>query len=173
MKLLLYTSDTRLKTLYYESIYYHNKKLDEDKYYDAGFDLYVPEQITAVSDKTLKLDLKVICAAYLDSNSKPMSYFMAPRSSISKTPLRLANSVGIIDSGYRGNLIAMLDNNSKKDFSIEQNKKLMQVCAPNLEPIRVKLVDRIEELGNTERGSGGFGSTDNTVNNYFGSSEAI
>ena len=45
------------------------------------------------------------------SNSKTFNtgYYMYPRSSLSKTKLRLANSVGIIDSGYRGNLIGMFD----------------------------------------------------------------
>ena len=39
----------------------------------------------------------------------------------------------------------------------------MQICAPNLEPIKVILVDTLEALGNTERGNGGFGSTGNTT----------
>ena len=56
----------------------------------------------------------------------------------------------------------MLDNRSDKDYKIEKSKKLMQICAPTLEPIKVTLVNTLEELGNTERGDGGFGSTGNT-----------
>ena len=40
------------------------------------------------------------------NNDKNIGYYLYPRSSISKTPLILANSVGIIDSGYRGNIKA-------------------------------------------------------------------
>ena len=43
----------------------------------------------------------------------PTSYMLVPRSSISKTPLRMANSIGIIDAGYRGEIMAAVDNISK------------------------------------------------------------
>jgi dUTP pyrophosphatase len=108
-------------------------------------------------------------------------YYMYPRSSLSKTKLRLANSVGIIDSGYRGNLIGMFDvvniedrplsdsNTSSvqdpdtcaiADYFAKVNDRLIQICAPGLVPIYVEVVETIEDLGNdTERGSGGFGST--------------
>ena len=163
MHLYLYTQNSALKTLYYEAIHYHNRNIQNNKFPDAGFDLFVPEDTKAFANKTLKLDQEVMCAAYSDDNRRPMSYYMYPRSSVSKTPLRLANSIGIIDSGYRGHLISMLDNRSDKDYKIEKNKKLMQICAPNLEPIKVTLVDTLEALGNTERGDGGFGSTGNTT----------
>jgi dUTP pyrophosphatase len=97
---------------------------------------------------------------------------MYPRSSLSKTKLRLANSVGIIDSGYRGNLIGMFDvvNIDKEiqnkdmdaDYYAKVNDRLLQICAPGLIPIYVEIVDGVYELGSeTERGSGGFGSTGN------------
>jgi dUTP pyrophosphatase len=95
---------------------------------------------------------------------------MYPRSSISKTNLRLANSVGIIDAGYRGNIMGMFDivnideaKMSKymtEDYIINKYDRLVQICAPGLVPIIVEVVDKVEELGEkTERGSGGFGST--------------
>ena len=164
MHLYIYTPNSELRTLYYEAIYHHNRKKQNEKFPDAGFDLLVPEEKKAYPNKTLKLDHEVMCAAYSDSKNRPMSYYMYPRSSLSKTPLRLANSVGIIDSGYRGPLIAMLDNKSDTAYDIEKNKKLLQICAPNLEPIKVTLADTLEQLGNTERGDGGFGSTGNTNN---------
>ena len=86
---------------------------------------------------------------------------MYPRSSLSKRKLRLANSVGIIDSGYRGNLMGMFDIvNSKEDFEVVNKfERLVQICSPNLQPIIVEIVDDIKELGETTRGEGGFGST--------------
>jgi dUTP pyrophosphatase len=103
---------------------------------------------------------------------------MHPRSSLSKTPLRLANSTGIIDAGYRGHLIGMFDvihSSNKKEIQkieIQNTKELvpdfygakyeryLQICAPSLVPIVVEVVSSMEELGEeTERGDGGFGST--------------
>ena len=73
-----------------------------------------------------------------------------------KTPLRLSNSVGIIDAGYRGNIMAIVDNLSDEDFVIEQNTRLFQLCSPDLSPISFEVVN---ELSETSRGSGGLGST--------------
>ena len=78
----------------------------------------------------------------------------------SKTPLRLSNSVGIIDSGYRGDIGGLFDNISNKDYKIKINDRLLQICGPNIMyPIYPVIVDDISELGVTERGDGGFGST--------------
>jgi len=87
-----------------------------------------------------------------------VGYFLYPRSSTgTKTPLRLANSIGIIDSGYRGNYIAAFDNIRSESFKVERLQRLVQICPPNLTyPLRVELV---EELEQTTRGAGGFGST--------------
>ena len=72
----------------------------------------------------------------------------------------MANSVGVIDSGYRGNIIGAFDNNSINYTFIDQYSRLLQLCAPNLGPIIVKIVESLGELSDeTERGSGGFGST--------------
>ncbi|KJP90165.1 hypothetical protein AK88_00013 [Plasmodium fragile] len=86
------------------------------------------------------------------------SYLLFPRSSISKTPLRLANSIGLIDAGYRGELIAALDNTSEHEYVIKKNDKLVQLVSFTGEPISFELVDELDE---TSRGEGGFGSTSN------------
>ena len=87
---------------------------------------------------------------------------MFPRSSISKGKLRLANSIGVIDAGYRGNLMSMFDviNNNGEDFWGTRYDRYMQICAPSLMPIVVYIVNSIDELGvKTSRDTGGFGST--------------
>ena len=93
--------------------------------------------------------------------NQPLGFYMYPRSSISKTHLRLANNVGIIDSGYRGNLGGFFDIHNlpadKKPY--EQYQRLVQICSNTLEPFKVILVDDIDKFGTTERGEGGFGST--------------
>ena len=94
-----------------------------------------------------------------------VGYYLYSRSSTaSKTPLRLANSVGVIDSGYRGNIIAMFDNVKDYDFmeyNVTCGHRYVQICPPNLEyPMRVFVVDNEYDLGKeTARGNGGFGST--------------
>lgn len=99
-------------------------------------------------------------------------FYLYPRSSISKTRMRLANSVGIIDAGYRGDLIAAVDtiglfgsidiwNVWKETLSpIKKYDRYFQVCAPDLSPFLVHIVETEAELGApTTRGTGGFGST--------------
>jgi dUTP pyrophosphatase len=84
---------------------------------------------------------------------------MMPRSSLSNTPLILANHVGLIDSGYRGDLTGAFKNFSDEPYKIEEYTRLLQICHPAAYPIMVTMVDSLEKLSSSERGSGGFGST--------------
>ena len=72
---------------------------------DAGLDLYVLENIIFQPGETNKIKFGIICEP---DNGK--AYYLIPRSSISKTPLRMANSIGLIDGGYRGEIMAVCDN---------------------------------------------------------------
>jgi dUTPase len=103
---------------------------------------------------------------------KPTGFYLYPRSSICKTRMRLANSVGIIDAGYRGDLIAAIDtiglfgsndiwNIWKETLSpIKKYDRYFQICSPDLSAFIVHIVETEAELGvPTTRGSGGFGST--------------
>lgn len=85
-------------------------------------------------------------------------YYLAPRSSICKTPLQMANSMGIIDRSYRGPIMAPVRNvNLTSDYDIDEGTRLFQILAPDLGWIKeVRLVDSLPE---TLRGEGGFGST--------------
>lgn len=118
---------------------------------DSGFDLFVPEDITIPPNSTGTIDHRISCEPLFAGG-----YYLYPRSSISKTPLRLANSVGIIDNGYRGHLMAKVDNRSNEPFTVRRGERLFQLCHPSLLPLKVKFVD---SLSSTERGAGGFGSS--------------
>lgn len=169
----IYVEDEKLKEVYKTKVEEKNKLMIEDylsetnkeqTYFDAGIDLYVPEDMTVNKSSTEKVNHLIRCSMYkVDSRKSysPVCYYLYPRSSTgSKTPLRLANSVGIIDSGYRGNIIAVFDNISQDAYKIEKIDRLTQICAPNIEyPIKVNIVDTLECLGKTERGSKGFGSS--------------
>ena len=95
------------------------------------------------------------------NESSPVGYYLYLRSSTgTKTPLRLANSVGIIDSGYRGNIIAAFDNKNVDNYNVIEGDRLVQICPPNLSyPLIINIVENEENLGITNRGDGGFGST--------------
>lgn len=160
-------NDPMLKTLYLEAAQKHNQKIAEDPlFYDAGFDLFLPEISNMFSKEHInKVDFKVKCCAmlaeYVDSDliGRPTPFYTYARSSLSKTPLRLANNQGVIDAGYRGNLIGMFDCLSDA-YSPEPNSRLLQICAPGLLPIYVSVVETMDGLGpSTARGEGGFGST--------------
>jgi len=149
MKLLIKTDNEYLKSLYTNHQHYNPG--------DSGLDLFCPEDIIIGPGETMKIDLQIQCEALHDNiENNNVSYYLYPRSSIIKTPLRLANSVGIIDAGYRGNIIACVDNIKNYEFKIEKGSRLFQVCGPTLEPIEIRVVN---ELSNSQRGSGGFGST--------------
>ena len=173
LKIFVDSDDENLKNIYKEAVKNHNKKIQDcPDIIDAGFDLYAPlqqpdnQQIIFSSFTVNKLDFKIICSAQITNNTTNKTYntgyYMYPRSSISKTRLRLANSVGIIDAGYRGHIIAMLDVIGNTDYEGKAYERYMQICAPGLIPLTVEIVDNIEDLGEkTERGQGGFGSTGN------------
>ena len=164
MSLKIYVKEnesTQLKQKYVECANIHNKKLTQE-HIDAGFDIFTPCKISTSPNKVNKLDFNIICSAVMIDNNNKINtgYYMYPRSSLSKTSLRLANSVGIIDSGYRGNLIGMFDLLGIESYEVNQYDRLVQVCAPGLVPIYVEIVDMLEDLGtHTLRGTGGFGST--------------
>ena len=83
-----------------------------------------------------------------------------PRSSIRKTNLQLSNSVGVIDSGYRGELQATFNKIQGIDNVERENYKVGdRVCQIIIIPHPSIEFNEVNELSNTERGEGGFGST--------------
>jgi len=118
---------------------------------DSGYDVFCMDDIIVPPRSTVKVSLGIAVAP-----DQKHGYYLYPRSSISKTQLRLANSVGIIDAGYRGEICAMVDNITDTEAQITKGQRLFQLCAPDLKPIIIEFVDNLDD---TERGTGGFGST--------------
>ena len=135
--------------------------LSNPEYIDAGVDLFLPIQTTFALGSINKVNYKVKCSAQIVCDTGKQyntGYYIHPRSSLSTTPLRLANSTGIIDASYRGNLIAAFD--VTNNYIADLHSRQVQLCAPGLIPIMVYIVDEEYELGEpTQRGEGGFGST--------------
>lgn len=169
------TPEFSLYNQYLMALNKHNDNVNNENHSDSGFDLFYPEKSNLLKFENLqakKIDFKIKCAM-VDEKNNPCAYYLYPRSSISKTGLRLANSVGIIDSGYRGNICGYFDpinanvsldkkgSRSCFDFiyNVEQGQRFVQICAHDLSPFVVKMVNTVEDLGLTSRGSSGFGST--------------
>ena len=118
---------------------------------DAGLDLYVLENIHFEAGETKAIKLGISCEP-----EDGTAYYLFPRSSISKTPLRMANSIGLIDGGYRGEIMAVCDNIKTDAYTIEKGQRLFQLVATDSSAITYELVKSLEI---TTRGMGGFGST--------------
>lgn len=71
----------------------------------------------------------------------------------------LANQVGLIDAGYRGNLIGAFRHLGNSTFQTETHSRLLQIGHPTLKPFLVYMTNSEAELGATLRGNAGFGST--------------
>jgi dUTP pyrophosphatase len=135
---------------------------------DAGIDIYIPEDITVQPKSQRKINLGIHASVRKNTRIKfpggeefvtmePSSYMLFPRSSISKTPLRLSNSIGLIDAGYRGELLAVVDNISSEKYKIKKGDRLFQIVNKDLVPFEeILTTDKLDE---TDRGDGGFGST--------------
>jgi len=124
---------------------------------DAGIDIYVAEN-KIIHPNTygnmIRTGIRVeMINALTNKNS---SFFLAPRSSIYKIPLRLSQSPIIIDAGYRGELFICVDNTSDKPYIIAKGMRIVQIVAPTLDNIKVELVN---ELSNGSRGDKGLGSS--------------
>jgi len=176
-----------IKSNYIQHIQKHNAKVfsDTEPFFDSGFDLFYPVKdgyrcsgSGGSRGIVNKIDFQVKCSATMIREKCACGckreschddeevykeyvtgYMLFPRSSSSKTLLRLANSVGVIDSGYRGNIIGMFDCLSE-NYEISYMDRLVQICAPTMCPIYVQLVEKEQDLGvNSSRGYGGFGSS--------------
>ncbi len=123
---------------------------------DAGFDVFCEESAAQAAGCMTRMISQQLAAAYYDTDRGLFrAFWLLPRSSISKTGLRLANSVGLIDAGYRGTIKAACDGLD----AIAANTRLFQLAAPDLLPWdEVRVVSEIPG-GATLRGAGGFGST--------------
>jgi dUTP pyrophosphatase len=167
LNLFVEEDNEKLKNTYLSAAQKHNLSLlEEPHFFNAGFDLFLPEYQMFTKLMINKTSFKVKCSAQMvnlltdDNRQFYTGYYMYPRSSLSKTLLRLANNTGIIDAGYRGPLIGMFDCLTNDEYEVSSFTRLLQICAPGLVPIYVRVIDTVDELGpSTSRGEGGFGST--------------
>ena len=121
---------------------------------DAGFDLYActDTPVTIKSGETVKIPTGLAIAI-------PSGYFGAifARSGLAtKKGLRPANCVGVCDAPYRGEYIVALHNDSYEDRTINPGDRIAQLI---IMPCLSAEFNEVDELSETDRGEGGFGST--------------
>lgn len=122
--------------------------------YSAGADLYalIDDQITINPGET-----KLIRTGLAMEIPKGFGGFIYARSSLaSKKGLAPANKVGVIDADYRGEVMVALYNHSKETQIVENNERIAQIV---IAPFYKANFEIVEELEDTIRGNGGFGST--------------
>lgn len=143
---------------------------------DAGMDLTITDTTNIGEAFTGFFEFRTGIAVEIPEGYVGLVF---PRSSISKTPFVLANSVGVIDSGYRGEIMVRLKTDANSilaDLSIneqstEEEKKFFGAYDPVFPKVGDKIAqliilpypeiefEEVEELSNSERNDGGFGST--------------
>lgn len=117
----------------------------------AGMDFYQPENIVVEPHQTQYVTLGLAMEI-----PKGFMLMLAPRSSMSKTPLVIPNSFGVIDADYRGEIKGIFKNTSDDEYLIQKGDRLLQGI---LVPVGALNLLEVDELAETERGSGGIGST--------------
>ena len=120
---------------------------------DIGYDISSSNDVTLKSNEVtlvntgIAINLPQQCAG-----------FVLPRSGLStKHKITLINSPGLIDPGYTGELLVPLMNHGNKDYEIKAGDRIAQLVLVNTHDVDFKVVDSLPE---TDRSSGGFGSTD-------------
>ena len=120
----------------------------------AGADLYacIPESVTILPGESAWIPTGI-------AMELPVGYvgLIFARSSMGvKRGLAPANKVGVIDSDYRGEIRVVLYNHSKEPQTVEPNERIAQIAVM---PVITPGFEAVEELTDTQRAAGGFGST--------------
>lgn len=159
MRLFINPTSNAFAELYRSSADAYNTTPYQER--NSGFDLFCDSAAVAqLTPNTILVDQGCRAIA-VDVDGSHRAYWLAPRSSISKTHWTLANSLGLIDATYRGVLKAAFKGFHYRGGPPDMHQRLVQVAPPDLRPwSEVVVVDELPvALAVTSRGSGGFGST--------------
>ncbi len=119
---------------------------------DAGMDLYSIEEVVIPASESRLIKTGISIA--LPKNTEAQ---VRPRSGLAlKHSVTVLNTPGTIDEGYRGEIGVILINHGKEDFTVNKNTKIAQMVVKPIYDINIL---EVNDLDDTERGNGGFGST--------------
>ncbi len=119
---------------------------------DAGLDLYSVEEVKINPSETalIKTGIKIELPPQTEAQVRPRSGLAL------KHGITVLNTPWTIDEGYRGEVGVVLINHGRETFIVEKGMKIAQMV---VKPVWYVEVDEVEELSETERAEGGFGST--------------
>jgi len=119
---------------------------------DAGVDLYSAEDyiLKPMERKLVSTGIKIAVPLGYEAQVRPKSGLAI------KHGISIVNTPGTIDSGYRGEVCVIAINLGNEDYKIEKNSKIAQMVFKKVEEAEL---EEVEELDDTTRGEGGFGST--------------
>lgn len=120
----------------------------------AGYDISSCEDIEIRPGETAKVHTGI--AAELTGAPESVLLLYARSSLASKHGITLANCVGVIDTDYRGEIIVAMINQSDRSYRIMKGERIAQLVVT---PVFTPQVEEADELSDTARGAGGFGST--------------
>ena len=119
---------------------------------DAGLDFYAPYDITLGVNGKCKVFTGL--AVDIPGGWAGMIY---PRSSLgTEHDLVLANTVGVVDAGYRGEIAVVMRNDGNAPYTIRKRERFAQMV---ITPVLLAMPVEVEELSESDRGEGGFGSS--------------
>lgn len=124
----------------------------------AGYDLHAAVNVTVPAGETVMVSTEI-------RMSIPSGFggFIFSRSGLGvKKGLSVAQGVGVVDSDYRGEIFVPLYNRTDKDYDVTKGDAIAQMVFLPYAMIVFTYVDSPDQLDETERGEGGFGSTDKT-----------
>lgn len=121
----------------------------------AGYDLCacIEEDVVIKKGQIVKIPTGI--SAEINTNEAALMIY-ARSGLASKNGVTLVNCVGVVDSDYRGEIVVPLINLGNDDYIIEKGARIAQLVVT---PIILPEIEEVSELGDTDRGSGGFGST--------------
>ncbi len=131
-----------------------NGKIPSQKHVsDIGYDISASDNVTLKSN-----EVTLVSTGIAINLPQQCAGFVLPRSGLStKHKITLINSPGLIDPGYTGELLVPLINHGDVDYEIKVGDRIAQLVLINTNSVNFKVVDALPE---TDRSSGGFGSTD-------------
>jgi dUTP pyrophosphatase len=152
MSLFIYAENEKLRELLHEQVAKWRPT-------DSGFDIPMLEgNLEAGLGRAINLGIRIGAISALGAR---LPILLLPRSSIANTPIRLANSIGLIDMGYRGDVIAKVD--CPVDIMRwDGGTRFFQLCRGDYTPWdEILIVENLEDIpaAPDSRGTGGFGST--------------
>lgn len=124
---------------------------------DAGLDLLAREDVVLLPGGGRALVPTGLAVAIPDGHAG----FIQPRSGLAlKHGVTCLNTPGLIDSGYRGELKVLLVNTDPVEpFEVTRGERIAQLVVQRVEHVVLVPVDDLDDLGESERGQGGFGHT--------------